>query len=253
MDAKGLNLKSWVPNALTLGNLAFGCVAVLLALRAGGAEDSVQELRMLQLAAWAIVGGAVCDLLDGMVARAMGVSSKLGAELDSLSDLVTFGVAPAAIYSGVLFRLTGGAAPIWLQALPFVLALAASLRLAQFNIDTTQTVSFSGLPSPGSALFTVGLVLGLTAPLGAKIFRTMLGCEYAIMTWVVLQSALMLVPVRMLSFKIHGSGWRAWWHVVVLGVVAIAGYACLRGGVAALVVAVYCLLSPFAGRAAAEH
>ena len=103
--------KSFVPNGLTLGNLAFGCAAVVLALRASGGGDGAAELHMLQMAAWAIVGGAICDVLDGMVARAMGVSSRLGAELDSLSDLVTFGVAPAALYSGLINRAAGGAAP----------------------------------------------------------------------------------------------------------------------------------------------
>lgn len=248
MAAKGFGWRSGVANALTLGNMAFGCAAVLLALRAGGAGDGISELEMLQLAAWMIVGGAVCDVLDGLTARALGVSSALGAELDSLSDVVTFGVAPAALYSGVIYRLTQGGAPVWLQVLPFLLALAASLRLARFNVDTSQTVSFLGLPSPASALFTVGLLLGLTAPMGGGIFRTMLGCEYAIMTWVVLQSALMLVPLRMASFKIHGGGFRAWWHVAVLCVVALVGFVFFRGGVAALAVVVYILVSPFAVR-----
>ena len=223
--------KSFVPNGLTLGNLAFGCAAVVLALRASGGGDGAAELHMLQMAAWAIVGGAICDVLDGMVARAMGVSSRLGAELDSLSDLVTFGVAPAALYSGLINRAAGGAAPMWVQVLPFILALATSLRLAKFNVDTTQTVSFRGLPSPGSALFTVGIVLGLTAPAGAGVFRA--------------QSTLMLFPRRMLSFKIHGRGWRAWWHVVVLAVVVAVGYAFFRGGAAVVAMLAYCLLSPF--------
>lgn len=248
MDSKALCWRKGVANTITLGNLAFGCVAVLLALRAGGAPDGAAELRMLQMAAWAIVLGAICDVFDGFVARAMGVSSPLGIELDSLSDLVTFGVAPAALYSGVIYRLTQGGAPLWVEALPFVLVLATSLRLAYFNIDSTQTVTFRGLPSPASALFTVGLVLGLSAPAGAEVFRTMLGCPYAIMTWVVLQSVLMLLPMRMASFKIRGSGLRAWWHVALLGAVVLVGYVFFRGGVAALGVLVYILVSPFAVR-----
>lgn len=237
--------KSFVPNGLTLGNLAFGCAAVVLALRASGGGDGAAELHMLQMAAWAIVGGAICDVLDGMVARAICVSSRLGAELDSLSDLVTFGVAPAALYSGLINRAAGGAAPMWVQVLPFILALATSLRLAKFNVDTTQTVSFRGLPSPGSALFTVGIVLGLTAPAGAGVFRAMVADSHVIMLWVVLQSALMLLPIRMLSFKIHGRGWRAWWHVVVLAVVVAVSYAFFRGGAAVVAMLAYCLLSSF--------
>lgn len=253
MELKERSLRQGIANAFTLGNMAFGCVAVLLALRAGGAAESVAELRLLQLAAWMIVCGAVCDVLDGLMARALGVASQLGAELDSLSDVVTFGVAPAALYSGVIYRLTQGEAPFWVQAVPFVLALATSLRLARFNVDTTQSVSFRGLPSPASALFTVGLVLGLTAPTGAGIFRTMLGCEYAIMTWVVLQGVLMLLPQRMASFKIHGGGIGAWWHVMVLAVVLLGGFVFFRGGVAALAVLVYIIISPFAvGKAAVE-
>lgn len=253
MGLQERSLRKGVANAFTLGNLAFGCVAVLLAFRAGSTAESVMELQLLQLAAWMIVCGAVCDVLDGLMARALGVSSRLGAELDSLSDVVTFGVAPAALYSGVIYRLTQGEAPFWVQVLPFALALATSLRLARFNVDATQSVSFRGLPSPASALFTVGLVLGLAAPVGAGIFRTMLGCEYAIMTWVVLQSILMLVPQRMSSFKIHGGGLRAWWHVLVLAVVLLGGFVFFRGGVAALGVLAYIIVSPFAvGKAAVE-
>jgi len=137
------------------------------------------------------------------------------------------------------------AAPMWVQVLPFILALATSLRLAKFNVDTTQTVSFRGLPSPGSALFTVGIVLGLTAPAGAGVFRAMVADSHVIMLWVVLQSALMLLPIRMLSFKIHGRGWRAWWHVVVLAVVVAVGYAFFRGGAAVVAMLAYCLLSSF--------
>lgn len=247
MGVMNVGSRSWVPNVVTLGNLAFGCAAVVLALRAGGVSDGAEELRLLQLGAWLILAGATCDVLDGLVARALGVASRLGAELDSLSDLVTFGVAPSALYSAAIFRLTRGAAPLWLQVLPFILALATSLRLGRFNVDTTQAVSFRGLPSPASALFTVGLVLGLTAPVGAGVFGMLLGSEYVILGWVVLQSVLMLLPIRMLSFKIHGGGWGAWWHVVVLGVVVAVGFVFLRGGAAAAAVAVYCFLGAVKG------
>ena len=108
-----------------------------------------------------IVLGAVFDFFDGMVARLLHISSPIGKELDSLADVVTFGVAPSAM----IFQLFGlvhyPEAIVWLRPyLPytaFVMAAFSALRLAKFNLDTRQTTSFIGLPTPANALFWASL------------------------------------------------------------------------------------------------
>jgi len=109
-----------------------------------------------------IILGAVFDFFDGMVARLLHISSPIGKELDSLADVVTFGVAPSAM----IFQLYGYVqTPEWLQPLApvlpytaFLMAAFSALRLAKFNLDERQTTSFIGLPTPANALFWASLI-----------------------------------------------------------------------------------------------
>lgn len=118
-----------------------------------------------------IVIGAVFDFFDGMVARLLGVSSPIGKELDSLADVVTFGVAPSTMifaelsimdYPSALenFSFGGIVARQILPYFAFVMAAFSALRLAKFNLDTRQTTSFIGLPTPANALFWGSLLVG---------------------------------------------------------------------------------------------
>jgi CDP-diacylglycerol--serine O-phosphatidyltransferase len=107
--------------------------------------------------------GAVFDFFDGMTARLLHVSSPIGKELDSLADDVTFGVAPSTI---IFWQLGVLEYPAFMQGLRSVLPYAAylmaafsALRLAKFNLDTRQTTSFIGLPTPANALFWGALIL----------------------------------------------------------------------------------------------
>ena len=140
------------PNALTCCNLICGCMATGAAFHG----HFVWALAM-------IIAGAVFDFFDGMAARALGISSPIGKELDSLADVVTFGVAPSAM----LFQLFGSVVyPSWLQPLApylpytaFLMAAFSALRLAKFNLDERQTSSFIGLPTPANALFWGALIV----------------------------------------------------------------------------------------------
>ena len=118
---------------MTCGNLLCGCIGVVMALRGH-----------LDTAAWLIGLAALLDFGDGFVARLVKVSGPFGKELDSLADVVTFGVLPATI----VFQLCWfqGLGPISYGA--FLIAVLAALRLANFNIDTRQSESFIGLPVP---------------------------------------------------------------------------------------------------------
>ncbi|MGB0879017.1 MAG: CDP-alcohol phosphatidyltransferase family protein [Polaribacter sp.] len=154
-----MNIKKHVPNLLTLGNLFCGTVATIFAVQ--GEFVSV---------AFLVVLGILFDFLDGFVARLLHISGELGKQLDSLADMVTSGVVPGI----VMFQLIGHSGiknfdfhhPFKIDSfyqdirlLGLLLTLAACYRLAKFNIDTRQTDSFIGLPTPAMSLFVISLPL----------------------------------------------------------------------------------------------
>ena len=161
-------------------------------------------------ATWAlsmIVLGAVFDFFDGMVARLLHISSPIGKELDSLADIVTFGVAPSAM----LFHLFGLVhypdAIIWLKPyLPytaFIMAAFSALRLAKFNLDTRQTTSFIGLPTPANALFWGSLIVGLQ-----QSGYTFEGLEWVILAGMFISSYLLIAEIPMFALKFKHWGWK---------------------------------------------
>lgn len=129
-----------LPNLLTLCNLVSGSLAVVFTLRYDG----------LQMAFFMIVAAAVFDFLDGFAARLFHSYSALGVQLDSLADVVSFGLAPSAILLS-MFESAGGVGEIGYGV--FLLAAFSALRLAKFNIDDRQHDRFIGLPTPAAALF----------------------------------------------------------------------------------------------------
>lgn len=139
-----MNLLKHVPNAMTCGNLLCGCIGLVMTLRGH-----------LETAAWLIGLAAILDFGDGFVARLVNVSGPFGKELDSLADVVTFGVLPATI----VFQLC------WFQDLgpisyaAFLIAVLSALRLAKFNIDTRQSEQFIGLPTPANTLLIAAFPL----------------------------------------------------------------------------------------------
>lgn len=138
-----------IPNILTLLNLFCGCIAIVLVFNGAYTHAS-----------WLIVIAAVFDFLDGTAARLLNARSELGEQLDSLADVVSFGVAPAGIMYALMVNTMGHAVGgyVNLNAVPaFFIALFSALRLAKFNIDDTQTHSFRGLPTPANALFISAL------------------------------------------------------------------------------------------------
>lgn len=140
-----------IPNIITLGNLFFGCCALVALL--GGRPD---------LTPWCLFACFVCDYGDGMAARALKVSSPLGKELDSLADVVSFGVLPGAMLYFLLAQVWGASSGVCLPALPaFILSMCAGMRLAKFNLDTRQTGYFIGLTTPACTVFILGIFLGV--------------------------------------------------------------------------------------------
>ncbi|RYG54721.1 MAG: CDP-alcohol phosphatidyltransferase, partial [Chitinophagaceae bacterium] len=154
-----------IPNLFTLLNLVFGCLAIISILQNGIVlhydDDGAQLVAIsenLRLASVFIGAAAVIDFLDGFVARLLGATSELGKQLDSLADVVSFGVAPAMIFYQFL-RMSWvseedgiNVQMIWL--LPSILiAVAAAYRLGKFNIGEGQRFGFRGMPTPAVGLF----------------------------------------------------------------------------------------------------
>ena len=138
-------IKKLIPNIITLSNLACGTIAIMSA-----------AVGDLITAAVFVILGAIFDFFDGMTARLLHVQSPMGKELDSLSDVVTFGVAPGFIAFRILDDVTGGFF-WWLPCIAILIPVFSSYRLAKFNIDERQTSSFIGLPTPANALIWLSL------------------------------------------------------------------------------------------------
>ena len=200
-------MKKHIPNAITCGNLISGCIA------AGAAFYGNYQWAVLM-----IIIGAVFDFFDGLSARALGVSSPIGKELDSLADVVTFGVAPSAI----LFYLFQEVhcpellMPVYdlLPYTAFLMAGFSALRLAKFNLDTRQTTSFIGLPTPANALFWGSLVLGQHAFLVSLKFNAVF-----LLLFMLLFCWLLVAEIPMLALKFKSLSWQEnrWRYVLLLG------------------------------------
>ena len=189
-------IKKHIPNTITCCNLVSGCVAIAYAF-SGNIELSFT---------WIIIG-AVFDFFDGMSARLLKVSSPIGKELDSLADIVTFGVAPSTILFSKLGIMSY---PSFLESLrgilPFIayiMAAFSALRLAKFNLDERQTLGFIGLPTPANALFWGSLLIGL----GKRIDSSPLMC-ILIIVGIFISSWLMVSEIPMFALKFKEWGWK---------------------------------------------
>ncbi len=160
-----------IPNLFTLLNLVFGCLAIVVILQNGiiiqYAADGTQLIDIpekIWMASLFIGIAAVVDFLDGFVARLFKASSEMGKQLDSLADVVSFGVAPAMIlYQFLRISMAQeedgmNASVIWLVP-AFILAAAGAWRLARFNLDESQSFGFKGVPIPAVGLMVASLPL----------------------------------------------------------------------------------------------
>lgn len=155
-----------------------------------------------------IVLGAVFDFFDGMVARLLHISSPIGKELDSLSDIVTFGVAPSAM----LFQLFGlvhypdaiAALQPFLPYTAFIMAAFSALRLAKFNLDERQSTSFIGLPTPANALFWASLCVTQLPFLVSLRFNAVF-----LFLFMMMFSFLLVAEVPLFALKFKDLSWHA--------------------------------------------
>ena len=189
-------MKQHVPNIITCCNLVCGCVATVSAI----SGNPVMALVFIIL-------GAGFDFFDGMSARLLNVSSEIGKELDSLADDITFGVAPASI---IFYELQGVDYPKMMECLrpglpytAYIVAAFSAIRLAKFNLDTRQTTSFIGLPTPANALFWGSLIVGAGAWL--ETFSWFMPC---ILIGIIVSSWLLVAEIPMFALKFKHWGFK---------------------------------------------
>jgi CDP-diacylglycerol--serine O-phosphatidyltransferase len=197
-----MNIKKHIPNLVTLGNLFCGTLATIFAVSGH-----------FELTALFVVFGIFLDFFDGFFARILKVSGELGKQLDSLADMVTSGVVPGI----VLFYLLGNKEQLtneindefliatYIPLIGLIITLAACYRLAKFNIDTRQSESFIGLPTPAMSLFVVFLPL-VQMNTEIDFVRTLISNNYFLIGVTILFSYLMNAELPLFSLKFKNYG-----------------------------------------------
>lgn len=183
-----MSLIHHLPNALTSLNLLSGCLGIV-GLWQGPADRAL----------WFVLAACVFDFFDGFAARALNVSSPIGKELDSLADMVSFGILPSLVMFRMIDTLSANE---YLPYAGFGLALCSALRLAKFNIDETQRDTFVGLPTPANAIFITSLVY-LRSPWDIVISQ-----DLFLVVITAVFSFLMLAPWPLFALKFKTYTWR---------------------------------------------
>jgi CDP-diacylglycerol---serine O-phosphatidyltransferase len=193
-------MKRHIPNFITSLNLACGCIGIGIIFKG----DLITSAYLIGLA-------AIFDLLDGISARLLNSRSDFGKELDSLADIVSFGVLPGLIFYCLLDMAFYEAEGIqgYIPFIAFLIPVFSALRLAKFNNDSNQANSFSGMPTPANALFIASIPLILVSqdnkiPFIYDIF----GNPGFIIILVFALSLLMVLPIPLFSLKFKDLSWK---------------------------------------------
>lgn len=219
-----------IPNTITSLNLISGAIACIFAMHY---DETFGSLTGYQWAFIAIAAAAVFDFCDGAAARLLHAYSAIGKELDSLADVVSFGLAPALLMFSTINYFSDGFTPWSLAAL--YIAVVGALRLAKFNVDTRQTTSFIGLPIPANAIFWIGFI-------GWIHTHTYIG-NAATAAIIFVMASLMVSRMRMFSLKFKNFDWRENFRRYVIIFAAIFFVACEGVAGLAWTIILYILIS----------
>ena len=202
-----MKLIKFIPNLFTLGNLCLGVAGIFLLLT-GRVED-------LSTISYFIFIAAIFDLLDGLLAKALDARSEIGAQLDSLADLITFGLLPGFIYWHLAQEIQ------WNYVL-FLVPICSAWRLAKFNSSNDQTDSFKGISTTAHGIFVAAmLMLTLNTRSTLDQFLTQ---PKVLLTMSIFFSLLMVSNMRIISLKMNSLSLIENWHryVLVLGSIVLA-------------------------------
>ncbi len=228
-------MKKHIPNSITCCNLLSGCISIVLMFNG----YAVAAGAMIFIA-------AVFDFFDGFSARLLKAYSPLGAQLDSLSDVVSFGVAPSFIIYHYLqsASMSVSMSVLGLNIIPFAaffLAVFAALRLAKFNIDDRQTTSFIGLPTPAMGIFVASLPFTLNNDHLAFMGNVVTNICF-LLAVIILFSFLMVSEIPFFSLKIKNLRFKENIHIYILAIFAITALAFLGFAAIPFIILFYIIL-----------
>lgn len=224
-----------IPNFITSLNLAAGFTAVIFASNG-----------YLAAASWLILAAMQFDFLDGFAARMLKAYSETGKELDSLADVVSFGVAPAFIIYKLLVPLLDESAAI-LAFITVLMPVCAALRLAKFNIDPEQSTSFKGLPSPANAMAVISLVIAARYS-SVPVVNSFIQSPAALIVYSVVLSILMVTRIPLLSLKLRNLKFKGnEGRFILIGFVVIS-FIIFGFAAAPMIVPVYIIVSLISNR-----
>jgi CDP-diacylglycerol--serine O-phosphatidyltransferase len=234
-----------IPNLITCLNLSSGLISILLVMNGN-----------VEFASWFILLAMLFDFFDGFAARLLNAYSEMGKELDSLADLVSFGVAPGLIiYSLLITGINTGTSNFFLNhtgitnviiiAIPSFMAVCAALRLAKFNIDTEQSTSFKGLPTPANALVVISLIIS-TRYSSSEMLKHIVESPVIIVTISLFLSLLMVSRVNLLSLKFKSYGIRGNEPRYILIAISVIGLILAGLVVLPFIIPLYIIISSIA-------
>lgn len=244
-----------IPNIITLANLFFGCCAIvsILSIHPYLAVDGdymrISGMENMYLGSMFIALAAVMDMLDGLAARTLNAHSPLGKDLDSLADVVSFGVAPAMIFYQLIWRSymqepNALQTPFLAMAPAFLIACFAALRLAIFNnSEGDQKYSFKGVPTPAIGLVIASLPLVLY--FNFQALGHFLENRWILYTLIAIFCYLMVAPQRFFKWYATDKSLKAWLPQIIVAIALILGIIFFNYGGVIIAFFTYVIVSYF--------
>ncbi|MCF8235982.1 MAG: CDP-diacylglycerol--serine O-phosphatidyltransferase [Bacteroidales bacterium] len=190
-----MSIKKHVPNLITLANLVLGCLSIVFAFSGRLFDAGVM-----------ILFAAFADFLDGSAARVLRAQSPIGKQLDSLADVISFGLAPAVI----IFHLFEAANLQWdwLKYASLIIPVFSALRLARFNIDSEQSEFFRGLPVPANGILVASFPMIIHLEPSSSWITNLLIDQWFLLAYTIVFSLLLVSRIPLISLKFANSSWK---------------------------------------------
>jgi len=230
-----MSIKKHIPNFITLMNLLSGILSIYLGMKGE-----------IQLSAAMIFVAAIFDFFDGFLARVLKAKSEIGVQLDSLADMVSFGVAPAfVLFHTFLMPEVGMSHENYLPFVAFLVPLFSALRLAKFNIDENQSSSFIGMPTPAVALLLASFPIMILVCLAENkgLYYDIVTNPYVLAGIAVVSSLLMVSPLPMFALKFTSVSWAENQTRYIFIVLSVFLILLLKLAAIPLIILMYVLLS----------